>query len=49
MIYQLLGRIEPNAPSVACALGVIGMVILTASLLVAGKILGQKMGQLFRA
>lgn len=49
MIYQLMGRIDPNAPSVACALGVIGMIILTASLLIAGKILGKKMGQLFRA
>ena len=49
MIYQLLGRIDPNSPSVACALGVVGMVILTTSLLVAGKILGKKMGQLFRA
>ena len=49
MIYQLMGRIDPNSPSVACALGVVGMVILTTSLLVAGKILGKKMGQLFRA
>jgi iron(III) transport system permease protein len=49
MIYQLMGRIDPDAPSVACALGVLGMVILAASLLMAGKILGKKMGQLFRA
>ena len=49
MIYQLMGRIDPNAPAVACALGVIGMIILTASLFIAGKILGKKMGQLFRA
>lgn len=49
MIYELMGRIDPAAPSVACALGVIGMVLLTGSLLVAGKILGKKMGQLFRA
>ena len=49
MIYQLMGRIDPNAPSLACALGVVGMIILTASLLIAGKILGKKMGQLFRA
>ena len=49
MIYQLMGRIDPNAPSVACALGVVGMVILTGSLLIAGRILGKKMGQLFRA
>jgi iron(III) transport system permease protein len=49
MIWQLMGRIDPDAPSVSCALGVIGMVILTASLLIAGKLLGKKMGQLFRA
>ena len=49
MIYQLMGRIDPDAPSVACALGVLGMVIFAASLLLAGKILGKKMGQLFRA
>jgi iron(III) transport system permease protein len=49
MIYQLMGRIDPNAPSVACALGVVGMAILTLSLGIAGKILGKKMGQLFRA
>ena len=33
---------------VACALGVLGMVLLTISLLVAGKVLGKKMGSLFR-
>jgi iron(III) transport system permease protein len=49
MIYQLLGRIDPDAPSIACALGVVGMAILMTSLLVAGRILGRKMGQLFRA
>lgn len=48
-IYQLLGRIDPNAGSVACALGVVGMMILTLSLFVAARMLGQKMGQLFRA
>lgn len=49
MIYQLMLRVDPNSPSLACALGVIGMIILTASLLVAGKLLGKKMGQVFRA
>jgi iron(III) transport system permease protein len=49
MIYQLMGRIDPNAPSVACALGVVGMIILTLSLFLATKLLGTKMGQLFRA
>jgi iron(III) transport system permease protein len=49
MIYELMGRIDPGAPSVACALGVVGMIILTVSLLVAGRLLGKRMGQLFRA
>ena len=49
MIYQLMGRIDPNAPHIASALGVVGMIILTASLLIAGRILGKKMGQMFRA
>jgi len=48
-IWQLMGRINPSAPSVACALGVIGMAILTTSLLIAGRILGKRLGQLFRA
>ena len=48
-IYQLLGRIDPNSASVACALGVLAMVILTLCLFVAAKILGRRMGQLFRA
>ena len=49
MIYQFMGRIEPTAPSIACAMGVIGMIILMTSLFIAGKILGKKLGQLFRA
>jgi iron(III) transport system permease protein len=49
MIYQLMGRVEPTAPAVACALGVVGMVILMASLFLASKLLGKKLGQLFRA
>ena len=48
-IYALVGRIEPNAVSVASALGVLGMLLLTISLLVASKTLGRKLGQLFRA
>jgi iron(III) transport system permease protein len=48
-IYSLLGRIDPNSASVASALGILGMVLLTISLLVASKVLGKKMGQLFRA
>lgn len=48
-IWQLLGRINPSAPSVACALGVVGMAILTSSLLLAGRLMGRRLGQLFRA
>jgi iron(III) transport system permease protein len=48
-IWQLMGRIDPSAPFVACALGVVGMAILVTSLLLAGKLMGKKMGQLFRA
>ncbi len=48
-IWSLMGRIHPSAASVACALGVVGMGILVASLLVAGRIMGRRMGQLFRA
>jgi iron(III) transport system permease protein len=49
MIYQLMGRLDPSAAAIACALGVVGMVLLTISLLVAGRLLGKRMGQLFRA
>jgi iron(III) transport system permease protein len=48
MIWGIMGRIDPSAPSVSCALGAVGMAILALSLLVAGKLLGRKMGQLFR-
>jgi iron(III) transport system permease protein len=49
MIWSIMGRIDPNAAGVACALGVVGMAILTASLLVASRILGRRLGQLFRS
>jgi iron(III) transport system permease protein len=48
-IWQLVGRVDPAAPGIACALGMVGMLILTISLLAAGRLLGKKMGQLFRA
>jgi iron(III) transport system permease protein len=48
-IYALMARITPTAPSVACALGVLSMLLLAASLFAASKLLGQKMGQLFKA
>lgn len=46
-IYALLGR--PDGPYIASALGVLGMLLLMASLFLAGKFLGRRMGELFRA
>ena len=48
MIYDLLGRVDPNAPSLACAMGVVGMIVLGLSLLLATLLLGRRMSQLFR-
>jgi len=45
-IYVLLGR--PDGPFIASALGVLGMVLLAASLFLTGKFLGRRMGELFR-
>ena len=46
-IYSLLQRIE-DGPYIASAMGVLGMVLLAGSLLGAGRILGRRMGELFR-
>ncbi|MBI4633082.1 MAG: iron ABC transporter permease [Deltaproteobacteria bacterium] len=46
-IYQLMARIE-DGPFMASALGVWSMAFLAVSLLIAGVLLGRKMGQLFR-
>ncbi|MDX2226914.1 MAG: iron ABC transporter permease [Verrucomicrobiae bacterium] len=47
-IYQLMGRINAEAAPVACALGVVGMLILGLCLWGASMALGRKMGDLFR-
>jgi iron(III) transport system permease protein len=47
-IYQLLARIE-DGPYIASALGVWAMVFLALALMLAGSLMGKKMGQLFRA
>ena len=46
-IYALLAR--PDGVYIASALGVMGMVLLATSLFLAGKFLGKRMGELFRA
>ena len=47
-IYALLGRIA-DGPYIASAMGVFGMFLLMASLFLAGRFLGRRMGELFRA
>ena len=47
VIYALLSRIE-DGPHIASALGVWAMAFLALSLLMAGVLLGRRMGQLFR-
>ena len=46
-IYSLLQRIE-DGPYIASAMGMLGMLLLAGSLLGAGKVLGRRMGELFR-
>ena len=46
-IYALLNR--PDGVFIASALGVLGMILLAGSLFLAGKFLGKRMADLFRA
>ncbi|MEE2709641.1 MAG: iron ABC transporter permease [Gemmatimonadota bacterium] len=46
-IYALMGRIA-DGPYMASALGMLGMALLAGSLLITGKVLGKKMGELFK-
>jgi len=46
-IYHLFGRLG-DGPMMASALGVIGMVILAGSLMVASSFMGKRLGQMFR-
>ncbi len=47
-IYHLFMRID-DGPYIASAMGVLGMLLLMTSLFAAARVLGQRMGQLFRA
>ncbi len=47
-IYSLVSRIA-DGPYVASAMGTLGMVLLAVTLLFAGRVMGKKMGELFRA
>ena len=47
-IYTLMGRIADGA-HLASAMGIFGMVLLILCLFLAGRFLGNRMGELFRA
>jgi iron(III) transport system permease protein len=47
-IYDLNGRLS-DGPGVASALGLFGMLLLTASLWAAAALIGRRMGEMFRA
>ena len=47
-IYSFSLRVA-DGPYVASAMGMLGMVLLAASLIIAGRFLGKRMGELFRA
>ena len=47
-IYDLAQRLE-DGPYIASAMGMLGMILLTVSLVMAGRFLGRRMGELFRA
>ena len=46
-IYYLSSRL-PDGPYIASAMGMIGMALLAAGLIIAGRFLGKRMGELFR-
>jgi iron(III) transport system permease protein len=47
-IYALLQRIA-DGPYIASAMGMLGLLLLAASLFIAGRFFGRRMGELFRA
>jgi iron(III) transport system permease protein len=47
-IYDFSQRLG-DGPYIASAMGMLGMILLTASLVAAGRFLGKRMGELFRA
>lgn len=47
-IYALLGRIA-DGPYIASAMGMLGLLLLSGSLFIAGRFFGRRMGEIFRA
>ena len=48
-IYEVMGRPSPDSASLACALGVLAMVLLGGGLLLGSRLMGRRLGQFFRA
>jgi iron(III) transport system permease protein len=48
-IYEIMGRPDPEAASLACALGVLAMVLLGGGLWIGSRVMGQRLGSFFRA
>ena len=48
-IYEIMGRPNPDAGSLACALGVLAMALLGGGMLLGARIMGPKLGGFFRA
>ncbi len=48
-IYEIMGRPNPDAGSLACALGVLAMALLGSGMLLGARILGPRLGGFFRA
>ena len=48
-IYEIMGRPSPDSASLACALGVMAMVLLGGGLWLGSRLMGQRLGGFFRA
>jgi iron(III) transport system permease protein len=48
-IYEIMGRPSPDAAALACALGVLAMVLLGGGLWIGSRVMGQQLGSFFRA
>ncbi len=48
-IYEVTGRPSPDSAGLACALGVLAMIVLGGGLFVGSRLMGRRLGSFFRA
>lgn len=48
-IYEIMGRPSPDSAALACAMGVLAMVLLGGGLFLGSRLMGRSLGQFFRA